>query len=79
MNAMDALLDTISRAPATQIHPRIAVKVGQMKGANKELIADILKEALDECAFAMQNEEPLTSSFGLWVLDNAWRTATTKT
>jgi hypothetical protein len=79
LNSLDTLLETISRAPATQINPRIAAKVGQMRGANKELIADILKEALDECNNAMGTKMPLTSDFGLWVLDNAWRTADTKT
>jgi hypothetical protein len=76
--SLDALLETISRAPSAQIHPRIATHVGRMQGANVELIADELKEALDECTTAMGTENPLASTFGLWVLDNAWRTAHTK-
>lgn len=79
MNSLDALLETISRAPATQIDSTIAQHVGKFKGANRELIASELKDVVEKVQAAKKAGKPLASEFGLWVLDNAWQVARTKT
>ena len=65
--SLDAVLQTLSEAPETQLDPGIAARLGALQGCDSEIVAHELKVILDECAYGS-----LASDFAMNVLDHVW-------
>ena len=68
MRPIDALLQALSKAPASQIDASVTERLRSLVGEKESTIDIVLKNILDDSAYAA-----LASDFGMSAMDTAWK------